>query len=61
MIAMSKVAALSLSLSVNRIYATVAHVRPPFFRDRPTYERIVANARVAKNQFIDVFWYVVHT
>ena len=46
---------------VNRISATVAYMQPRFFRDRPTYERILANARVAKNQFIDVFWYVVHT
>ena len=26
----------------------VVDIRPPFFRDRPTYEHILANARVAK-------------
>ena len=46
---------------INRIYATVAYMQPPFFRGRPTYERILANARVAKNNLSTLFWYVVHT
>ena len=45
----------------NRISATVPYMEPCFFRDRPTYERIVANARVAKNNLLTFFWYVVHT
>ena len=33
----------------------VVDIRPPFFRDRPTYERILANARVAKNYVLTFF------
>ena len=34
----------------------VVDIRPPFFRDRPTYERILANARVAKLTFFGMLY-----